>query len=62
MSDVHVVPNGRAWVCEAAGNRHESFDTLDKAIRRARELADQKRRELVIHNRDGTIREKESHR
>lgn len=55
MSDVQVVPHGDAWDCEVAGSKHESFDTRDEAIQRGRELAEQTRRELVIHGRDGKI-------
>jgi len=49
MSDVHVVPQGDRWALEVAGDKRESFDTQDEAIRRAHELAEQEQGELVIH-------------
>ena len=61
MSDVHVVPQGDSWALEVAGDKRESFDTQDEAIRRGRELAEQQQGELVIHATDGKIREKDSH-
>ena len=61
MSDVHVVLQGDGWALEVAGDKRESFDTQDEAIRRGRELAEQEQGELVIHGQDGRIREKDSH-
>jgi len=62
MSDVHVVPRGDAWALEVAGDKQESFDTQDEAVRRGRRLAELEHGELVIHCKLGQIREKDSHR
>jgi hypothetical protein len=56
--EVHVVPQGNAWALEVAGNQQESFDTRYEAIRRGRELAAQEQGKLVIHGKDGQIRER----
>ncbi len=60
MSDVHLVPHGEAWALKVGGDKRESFNSQDAAIRRGRELAEQKHGELVIHGEGGTIREKDS--
>ena len=62
MSDVHVVPRGDGWALEVAGDKQESFDTQDEAVRRGRRLAELEHGELVIHCKLGQIREKDSHR
>jgi Uncharacterized protein conserved in bacteria (DUF2188) len=51
MSVVHVFPHRDGWAVEVAGDKRESFDTWDKAIRRGCELAEQEQGELVIHGR-----------
>ena len=60
LSDVHVVPQGDGWALEVAGDKRESFDTQDEAIRHGRELAELEQGELVTHSTDGRIREKDS--
>ena len=44
-----------------AGDKRDSFATQEDAIRRGRELAEQEQSELVVHGKDGKIREKDSH-
>ena len=61
MSDVHVVPHGDSSALEVSGDKQETFDTQDEAIRRGRELAEQEHGELVIHGEDGQIRQKDSY-
>jgi Uncharacterized protein conserved in bacteria (DUF2188) len=61
MSDVHVRPLGEVWALEVGGVRHWCFDTQDEAVRRGRRLAEHEHGELVIHGKDGRIREKDSH-
>ena len=61
MSDIHLVPYGDAWALKLGGDKREWFNSQDAAIRRGRELAEQKHGELVIHGKDGRIREKDSH-
>ena len=58
MVEVHVVPQGDAWVLEVAGNRQESFDARVDAIRRGRELAGQGYGTLVIHGKGRPDRRK----
>ena len=38
-----------------------TFDAQNDAIRRGRELAEQEQGELVVHGKDGEVREKDSH-
>jgi hypothetical protein len=62
MSDVHVRPLGEVWALEVGDAKHWSFDTQDEAVRRGERLAEQEHGELVIHRKDGLVREKDSHR
>jgi hypothetical protein len=59
----HVVPRTGGWAVRGEGNRKDTrvFPTQAGAIERARGLARNQRSELVIHGRDGTIREKNSY-
>lgn len=60
MGDVHVVPHGDAWALRVGGDKREWFNSEDAAIRRGREVAEQQHGELVIHGKDGRIRETNS--
>ena len=59
----HVVPHADGWAVKpAGGNRASSVhDTQREAIDRGREIARNEGTELLIHGRDGQIREKDSH-
>lgn len=59
----HVVPTGNGWAVKRAGSKKatETFDTQRDAIQRAREIARNKGSELLIHGRDGKIREKNTY-
>lgn len=59
----HVVPTGNGWAVKRAGSKRatETFDTQRDAIQRAREIARNKGSELLIHGRDGKIREKNTY-
>lgn len=59
----HVVPNGEKWAIKGAGNEKYTkiVTTQKEAINIAREIARNQQSELVIHKKDGTIREKDSH-
>lgn len=59
----HVVPRSDGWAIRGAGNTQDtgSFRTQHAAIARAREIARKQRSELVIHGRDGRIRETSSY-
>ena len=61
MPDVHAVPNGYQWACEIDGNIRSTHETQEEAIKEGRGLAEDQNSELVIHGRDGNIREKDSH-
>ena len=62
--DIHVVPHpDRGWAtrkegADRAGSRH---DTQRDAIERARDQAIRERVEVVIHRKDGTIRDSDSY-
>ena len=59
----HVVPHGNNWAVK--GERNEKYTkvvpTQKEAIEAAREIAKNQKSELVIHKKDGTIRDKDSY-
>ncbi|NSX15963.1 DUF2188 domain-containing protein [Cupriavidus taiwanensis] len=58
-SDVHVVSAGDRWAVVAdRGHGRETFRTLEEAITAGAEKARQRQVELLIHGRDGQIRER----
>lgn len=59
----HVVPHGDVWAVKGAGNEKATklVSTQAEAIKIAREIAINKKSEVVIHRPDGTIREKDSY-
>lgn len=59
----HVVPHAGGWAVRGAGAQRASavFDTQREAIGRARETSRNQGSELLIHGRDGRIRERDSH-
>ncbi len=62
--DIHVVPHpagGWATRKEGAGRVGSRHDTQHDAIERGREQAIRERAEVVIHRRDGTIRDSDSY-
>lgn len=62
--DVHVVPHrdgGWATRKEGAGRVGSRHPTQGAAIERAREQAIRQRTEVVIHRRDGRIRDSDSY-
>jgi Uncharacterized protein conserved in bacteria (DUF2188) len=61
MADVHVVPSGDRWACEMHGSTRSTHDTQADAIRHGRHLAEEQAGELVIHDKSGQVREKDSH-
>lgn len=61
--DIHVVPHKDGWATrkegsERAGSVHQ---TQRDAIDRARDQATRERTEVVIHRRDGRIRDSDSY-
>ncbi|MGG7552442.1 DUF2188 domain-containing protein [Chryseobacterium arthrosphaerae] len=59
----HVVPHGDKWAVKGEGNKKNTLvtDTQQEAIIRAREIAKNQESELLIHGRNGAIREKNSY-
>lgn len=59
----HVVPHGKDWAVKGEGNEKYTkiVPTQKEAIDAAREIAKNQQSELVIHKKDGTIRDKDSY-
>lgn len=59
----HVVPKGEKWAVKGAGNDKYTkiVSTQKLAIDIAREIAQNQQSELVIHKRNGAIRDKDSY-
>jgi len=59
----HVVPHNKEWAVKGAGNeRYTSFHCTQKeAADKARDIAINQKSEVVIHNRQGQIRDKDSY-
>lgn len=59
----HVVPRGTEWAVrrENADRDTARFRTQEQAIRNGREIAINQHAELVIHGRDGRIRDSDSY-
>jgi uncharacterized protein YdaT len=61
--DIHVVPHVNGWATrkENAQRVGSVVDTQKQAIDRAREQAKREKVEVVIHRKDGTIRDSDSY-
>lgn len=59
----HVLPSGDKWAVFGEGNRKKTriTQTQREAIEIARKIARNKQSELVIHGKDGRIRQKDSY-
>jgi hypothetical protein len=59
----HVVPGDGGWHVKKSGNDTplSTHRTKEEAVTSAREVSKREKTELVIHNQDGTIGEKDSH-
>ena len=59
----HVVPRGNNWGVRGEKNARitSTHPTQGKAIEEARRIAINQRSEVVIHRKDGTIRDKDSY-
>ena len=59
----HVVPHSGDWGVKGAGNSRLTsiYDTQSEAISAAREIAINQQSEVVIHGRDGKIRDSDSY-
>ena len=63
MANQHVVTYQDDWAVRGAGNSRVTsiFDTQTEAINAAREIAINQRSDVVIHGRDGKIRDRDSY-
>ncbi len=63
MPNQHVTPKNGSWQVKGAGNTKATnlFDTQKQAIARAKEIAINQKSEVVIHGRNGKIRDKNSY-
>ncbi len=61
--DQHVVPHDSQWAVRREGNDRVTsiHETQAAAIDRAREIARNEKAEVVIHGRDGKIRDSDSY-
>ncbi len=63
IKNQHVVRNNKKWNVKGAGNSKatKSFETQKEAIEFAKQIAKNQKSEVVIHGRDGKIRDKDSY-
>lgn len=58
----HVVPHADGWAVKGAGNSRATsvHETQSQAIQEARSIAKSNHSELLVHGRNGQIRERDS--
>ncbi len=63
QGDVHVVQRGNEWAVESEGSQRASskHKTQTAAITAARAQAKRNKSELLVHGRDGKIRERNTY-
>lgn len=56
----HVVPHENGWAVKGEGNERYTgvYDTQKQAIIRAREIAENFRSDVIIHGKNGAIRDR----
>jgi uncharacterized protein YdaT len=61
--DVHIVPKDGKWAVQTEGSDRAAkiTDTQADAIQRGKEIAKNNESELIIHGKDGKIRDKNSY-
>lgn len=59
----HVVPHGKGWAVKGAGNEKATkvTDTQQQAIAAAVQIAKNQQSEVVIHGKNGQIRDADSY-
>lgn len=59
----HVVPKGKEWAVKGEGNSKATkvTPTQSKAIDAAKKIAKKEKSEVVIHDKKGKIRDKDSY-
>src|SRR5690349_17665625 len=62
-TNIHVVPRTEGWVVRKEGSSHATsvHSTQRDAVDAARKIARDKSGELVIHGKDGRIRDRDSY-
>ena len=60
--DQHIVPHNKGWAVKGAGNERATsvHKTQADAIDKGREIARNNQSEILIHGRNGQIRERDS--
>ena len=60
----HVVPHPEGWAVRGEGNQKYTaiFDYQDEAIERAKDIAYNYKSSVIIHRKDGTIRDRISYK
>jgi uncharacterized protein YdaT len=63
MANQHVVQRSDGWAVRGEGNSRDTsvHDTQGEAIDAARQIATNQHSEVVIHGRDGRIRDRDSY-
>jgi len=59
----HVVPHHEGWAVKGAGNQRATsvHKTQSEAIKDARDIAQNQKSEMLIHGRNGQIRERNTY-
>ncbi|HET7692836.1 MAG TPA: DUF2188 domain-containing protein [Gemmatimonadota bacterium] len=59
----HIVPRKEGWAVRGAGNRRDTVqvETQAEAIERGKAIAKSKKSELIVHGKDGRIRDRVSY-
>ena len=59
----HVVPHEEGWAIKGEGNERYTavYDYQDDAIKRAKDIARNYKSDVIIHRKDGTIRDRLSY-
>ena len=62
--DVHVVPSDKGWrvEIEGTGGARATHKTQAEAAKSARRIARQNKTELLIHGRNGRVRDRSTYR
>lgn len=62
-SEVHIVPRASGWATIRPGSDRATgtYQTREEAIRAGRKIAKDRGTELIVHGRDGRIRESHSY-
>jgi uncharacterized protein YdaT len=63
MPNQHVIPHAQGWAVKPEGGERASsvHGTQEEAVRRATELAEHQRSEVLVHGKDGQIRMRNSY-